>query len=303
MNHFFKITSLASLCFVLNSLSAQNKTTTRIIEIQNGDTVRNETIIRDGDPDHDPQGSDNEQGQGSNNNFKFEEKDFEKNLDEAMRKMERGLKDLENFSMNLDMTPFENGLDKFMNGIEKLSDVRIDTKTRKRWGKKQTEIIIRGPKGNNQIIILDKKGNVKTRKEFDKKQAKKYEQQQKLKAENKALYEKEKALKKQNEAIKKQEAEVERQKEMNNTVPASPKFMMSTDDNKIYNFMIETGSDKEVEIEITGKNDKVLLKEIEPRGRKFEKEIDLGKFGPGTYTIKLTQSEKEISKHVIVIGE
>lgn len=294
MNHIFKITSIAGLCFLFNSISAQNKnkSATRIIEIQNGDTVRNETIVIDSEPDNDP----DKQSEKQNYSYKFEfnEKELEKNIEDAFRNMERGLKNMDDFTMNIDISDMEKGMERMMQEVEKLSDIKIDTRTKKRWGKKQTEITIRGPRGNNQVIIFDKKGNIKTKKEFDKKQAKKYEEDQKKReAEQK---------------IKELEEKERRKYESEHAAPKhsairSPKFMMSTEDNKVYNFEIETDSDKEVEIEITGKDDKVLLKEIEPRGRKFEKEVDLGKFGPGTYNIKMSQDGKEISKHTIVIEE
>jgi hypothetical protein len=312
MNHIFKVTSLAGLCFLFNSLGAQtkNKSTIRVIEIQNGDTIRNETIITDSEADHDPENNANQSNNrnGYNYNYNYNSNpqinadQIEKEMEQAMKEMEKGLKELENLSLNIDLSDIGRGFGGFLEELEKLSDISIDTKTKKRFGKKSTEITVRGPKGNNRIIIIDKKGNVKTKKEFDKKKAKEYELKEKMRAQEKALRLQEEALRKQQ---KQAEIELEMQfKNKNeNSGSRAPRFMMSTDDNKVYNFEIETESEKEVEIEIKDKNDKLLLKEIEPRGKKFERKIDLGKFGPGTYTIKLTQDGKEISNHVIVIGE
>ena len=290
---------------MFNSLGAQTKlkSTTRIIEIQNGDTIRNETIVTDNEPDNDPQNKNETNKRGNysynyNSNGNFNSAEIEKEIEKAMKEMEKGLKELENINLNIDLSDLGRGMEGLLGELEKLTDITIDTKTRNRFGKKSTEITIKGPKGNNRVVIIDKKGNVKSHKEFDKKKAKEYEKKQKLKEQEKAQQQ-QKII----EINKEIEREVEQELNDGENGSRAPRFMMSTEDNKVYTFEIETASDSEVEIEIKNKEEKLLLKEIEPRGRKFEKKINLGKFGPGTYSIKLTQDGKEISRHVIVIGE
>lgn len=305
MNYFFKITSLAGLCLLFNSLTAQNKskTTTRIIEIQNGDTIRNETIVTDHHPDHDPQ---QKKKDNYSFNYNFDADNMEREMEKAMKELEKGLKELDNIKLHIDLSDLNKDMEKLARELSRLSEVKIDTKTKKKpGGKKETQITIRGPRGNNQVIIIDKKGNLKTKKEFDKKKAKEWEEKEKIRAKER---EQKAALHKEQHALKNQQKEIEEQKKLAEekkrpTAHRAPKFMMSTEDNKIYNFEIETESDSEVEIEIKNEKDKVLLKEIEPQGKRFERKINLGKFGAGTYTITLTQSGKEISKHVILITE